>query len=231
MQTLFFIPGLMCDERLFAHQAAALADNAKVVCARLDGPASIEGLAGMLLEEHRGALCVAGLSMGGIVAMEMVRQAPERIERLALLDTNHHADLPERFPIRNRQIEDVRNDELARVVTEEMRPTYLAAANAGNSALLALVLDMAVTLGPDLFERQSLALRDRRDQTEALRAYTGPTLVLCGEEDQLCPPSRHREMAGLLTNSQLVIIEHAGHLPTVEQPDMVSAALAHWLRR
>lgn len=228
---LLLIPGLMCDERLFAHQAAALAGGAEVICARLDGPPSIEGLARMLLDRHPGPLRLAGLSMGGIVAMEMVRQAPERIERLALLDTNHHADLPERLPIRNRQIDDARNGRLAAVIVEEMRPAYFAAANADKQPLLELVLDMATALGPALFERQSIALRDRRDQTETLRSYSGPTLVLCGAEDRLCSPRRHEEMARLLPRSELVVVEQAGHLTTIEQPGAVSSALAHWLVR
>lgn len=103
---LLLIPGLMCDERLFAHQAAALARHADVICVRLDGPPTIDGLATQILAAHQGMLSVAGLSMGGIVAMAMVRQAPERISRLALLDTNHHADLPS--PLRHPQSSDCR---------------------------------------------------------------------------------------------------------------------------
>lgn len=231
MPKLLLIPGMMCDERLFAPQIAALADRAEVICARLDGPPSIEGLARMLLAEHSGALSLAGLSMGGIVAMEMVRQASDRIERLALLDTNHHADLVERFETRNRQIVDARGGRLATVIADEMRPAYFAAANANDAVLQALVLDMALGLGPDVFERQSIALRDRSDQTDTLLSYDGPALVLCGTEDRLCPLSRHEEIARLLSGSECVFVEQAGHLATLEQPDAVTLALARWLNR
>lgn len=231
MGKLLLIPGMMCDERLFAHQAAALGSRWEVVCARLDGPPTIAGLAERLLAAHQGRLCVAGLSMGGIVAMEMARQAPGRIERLALLDTNHHADLASRFEVRNRQIADVRAGKLAEIVAAELAPTYFARINDANPELPALVCAMAASLGAAVFERQSLALRDRRDQSDALRTYRGPALVLCGEEDRLCPPSRHVEMADLLDDANLEIIEHAGHLSTIERPEIVTAALEHWLLR
>jgi pimeloyl-ACP methyl ester carboxylesterase len=169
--------------------------------------------------------------MGGIVAMEMVRQAPGRIERLALLDSNHHADPASRFDIRNRQIADVRAGRLAQVVDAELMPTYFADANEGDPVLMALVRDMAATLGPAMFESQSVALRDRPDQSETLRRYRGPTLLLCGEEDRLCPPSRHEEMAMLLENAELEIVGQAGHLPTIERPEIVTAALRRWLSR
>lgn len=229
MSKLLFIPGLMCDERLFAHQASALSGMIDIAFADVSGPASITGMANRLLDRHAGELCVAGLSMGGIIAMEMAKQAPDRIQRLALLDTNHHADPSERFDIRNRQIADVYAGRLVEVIDTEMVPTYFAKANQGDPSLSKLVIDMATTLGAAAFERQSLALRDRPDQSETLRGYHGPALVLCGEEDRLCPPSRHREMAALLDDARLEIVEGAGHLSTIERPDVVTAALRRWL--
>ena len=110
-------------------------------------------------------------------------------------------------------------------------PTYFAGENESDGGLIALVRDMAAALGPDIFERQSLALRDRPDQSASLSAYRGPALVLCGAEDRLCPPSRQREIAALLEDADLEMIDGAGHLPTIERPEVVTAALLRWLAR
>ena len=169
--------------------------------------------------------------MGGIVAMAMVSQQPQRITRLALLDTNHHADPPERLEVRNRQIDQVRNGHLRDVIVEEMKPNYLAEANRGKQELLDLLIDMAMDLGPDVFVAQSLALRDRPDQELALGSYTGTSLVLCGAEDLLCTPQRHAEIAGLLSNSTLRVVPGAGHISTLEAPAEVNRAIEAWLQR
>ena len=228
-EPLILLPGMMCDERLFAPQMDVLGDDRDILVPRLDQP-TIEGMARHVLDMAPDRpLAVAGLSMGGIVAMAMAGIAPERVARLALLDTNHHADAPERFDIRNRQIEDVRAGRLRQVIVEEMKPVYLAEENRGNQPLLDLLVDMALDVGAEAFIAQSLALRDRPDQTGILRRYAGPTLVLCGEEDRLCPPERHREMATLPQNSELVMVPRAGHISTLEQPGNVTSALKNWL--
>ena len=157
--------------------------------------------------------------------------APERISRLALLDTNHHADLPERHEIRNRQIEEVLAGKLRAIIIEEMKPVYLAERNRGNQALLDLLVDMAMDVGADDFVAQSVALRDRPDQTAILGNLHVPALILCGEEDRLCPPVRHREMVGLMPDAELEIVPGAGHITTLENPDAVNAALQNWLSR
>ena len=167
--------------------------------------------------------------MGGIVAMEMWRQAPERIERMALLDTNFRADAPERKSIRDRQMEDVAGGELEAVLRDELKPNYLADCHRGNLALLDEVLAMGLSLGPEIFRRQSLALRDRPDSTATLPGISCPTLVLCGDEDRLCPPDLHREMAEHIPGAQLEIIPQCGHLSTMEQPAAVTTALVNWL--
>jgi pimeloyl-ACP methyl ester carboxylesterase len=228
-EPLILLPGMMCDERLFAPQMDVLGDDRDVLVPRLDQP-TIEGMARHVLDMAPDRpLAVAGLSMGGIVAMAMAGIAPERVARLALLDTNHHADAPERFDIRNRQIEDVRAGRLRQVIVEEMKPVYLAEENRGNQPLLDQLVDMALDVGAEAFIAQSLALRDRPDQTDILRRYAGPTLVLCGEEDRLCPPERHREMATLVQSAELVMVPRAGHISTLEQPGNVTSALKNWL--
>jgi pimeloyl-ACP methyl ester carboxylesterase len=221
---------MMCDARLFAPQIARFERDMPIHVCDIGGHDTMPALAGAALAAvpfPRFAL--AGLSMGGICAMEMVRQASGRVERLALLDTNHLADAPERRPMRDRQIADVRDGRLRQVIVEEMKPHYLAAANRDDTALLDLLIRMAMDLGPDCFIRQSLALRDRPDYSSTLAGYHGDTLVLCGEEDVVCPPERHRTMASLLSNGSLAIVAGAGHLTTLEAGQKVNARFQNWL--
>ncbi len=228
-ETLVLLPGMMCDRRLFQPQVDAFGDRYAIVIPELSQP-TIVGMARHVLDvTPAGELNVAGLSLGGIVAMAMAQMVPDRIARLGLLDTNHRADAPERREIRARQIADVEAGKLRDVIIDEMKPAYLAKANASDERLLGLLVDMAMTVGPQTFIAQSLALRDRPDQTLALQVYRGPALVLCGAEDQLCPPARHREMASLLARPNLVIVPDCGHISTLENPSAVNAALRRWL--
>ena len=229
-EALVLLPGMMCDERLFGPQIAHFSRSFDVCVPTLAGAASIRGLAGKILVEVQAAhFNLAGLSMGGIVAIAMAAIAPDRVIRLALLDTNHRADPPERRTIRDRQIADVQRGRLREVIVDEMKPNYLSRENRNDQALLDLLIDMAMDCGDAAFVDQSIALRDRPDQTESLKHYRGPTLVLCGEEDQLCPPARHDEMNGLLENALRVNVPQAGHISTLENPVQVNAALQTWL--
>lgn len=229
-ETLVMLPGMMCDGRLFAPQVSALQDRCEILIPDLVSP-SIEQMAKEVLASvEADSFNLAGLSMGGIVAMEMVRQAPERVNRLALLDTNHYADAADKFDLRNRQIEDVKQGKLREVIVEEMKPVYLAKQNQNDQELLDTLIEMAMDIGAETFIAQSIALRDRRDQTEALKVYSGSSLVLCGEEDNLCLPERHKEIADLLTNSVLKTIVGAGHITTLETPEQVNSAMLDWLQ-
>ena len=225
---LVLLPGMMCDARLFAPQAAVLERDRQVTVAAIEGADRVEALADAVLAEAPERFALVGLSMGGIVAMEVVRRAPERVERLGLLDTNHRAEAPHVSERRERQIEAVRAGRLHEVLRDEMKPHYLAP-GPGREAVLDLVMEMAEALGPDVFERQSRALAARPDQTEALRGVTCPTLVLCGRHDALCPLERHEEMTRLVPGARLEIVEEAGHLPTLERPDETSALLRGFL--
>ena len=229
-ETLVMLPGMMCDERLFAPQISAFENKYDIIVPRLDKPASIEGMAQRILREVKApTFNLMGLSMGGIVAMSMIGISSHRVSRLALLDTNHQADAPSRFAIRNRQIEDVRAGKLHQVIATEMKPIYLAEGNRKNQALLDLLNTMALDLGDETFIAQSVALLDRADHTDILRAYRGSTLLLCGQEDTLCPPSNHAQMASLLSRGVLRIIADAGHIATLERPASVTAAIKEWL--
>ncbi len=171
---------------------------------------------------------LAGLSMGGIIAMEVLRQAPQRIERLALLDTNPLAESTAVKQRREPQIARVRAGELQAVMQNEMLPHYLAD-ELNNRAILDLCMQMAVGLGADVFIRQSRALQRRPDQQDTLRAVKVPSLILCGAKDGLCPVERHILMRDLIRGARLEVIDNAGHLPTLERPEQTTAALNQWI--
>lgn len=228
MTPLVLIPGMMCDARLFGPQIAAFSGRRALFCAPISGHSSVEELAADVLTAAPPRFALAGLSMGGIVAMEILRQAPDRVERIALLDTNPLAENDQikarRFP----QMLAVREGELATVMRDEMKPNYLSD-GPRRSQIMDLCMRMALDLGPHVFLSQSRALMDRPDQRETLRKAALPALVMCGRADKLCPVARHELMAGLIPDARLEIIEGAGHLPTLEQPEMTNAALARWL--
>lgn len=231
-ETLVLLPGMMCDARLFAPQIEALAPNYDVVVVDLTDGDTIQGLARRVLGNiGTKPFNLAGLSMGGIVAMAVVGMAGMQVKRLALLDTNHRADTIERQALRDAQTDSVIAGNLHTVVVKEMKPHYLAEPNRRNQALLDLLIDMALDLGADVFLKQTRALRDRPDQSAALQVYDGPALVLCGEQDALCPLERHHEMAALLNDGELVVVPDAGHITTLENPKAVNAALQQWLLR
>lgn len=228
MMPLVLLPGMMCDARLFGPQIDALSGRHPVMIHPLTGADSVEAMAAGILRNAPPVFALAGLSMGGIVAMEILRQAPERVERLALLDTNPLAESPDVKARRQPQMRAVREGNLRQVMRDEMKPNYLAD-GPRQGAILDLCMEMATDLGADVFLRQSRALMNRPDQTQTLSGYVGPTLILCGREDKLCPVERHRLMHELVPNSTFEIIENAGHLPTLEQPTETTAALTRWL--
>ena len=225
---LVLLPGMMCDARLFGPQVAAFSRERAVMVAPLTGAETVEALAEAVLAAAPRRFALAGLSMGGIVAMEVARRAPGRVERIALMDTNPLADGGPVAAARAAQIEAARSGRLREVMRDEMKPRYLAP-GPGQGPVLDLVLDMAMALGPEVFVAQSRALMARPDQTEALRAMRMPALVLCGRHDALCPPSRHEAMAEAIPGARLEIVEDAGHLPTLEVPEAATGALRRWL--
>jgi pimeloyl-ACP methyl ester carboxylesterase len=229
-EPLLMLPGMMCDGRLFAPQIETFSGERLVTTGALVGADSFEALAANILHQAPPTFALAGLSMGGICAMEMVRQAPERITRLALLDTNALADPAKLAPVRDAQSKRALAGELVTVMRDEMKPNYLAD-GPNRKAILDLCMDMAEGLGPQVFAHQSQAIKARLDQQETLRAVTVPTLILCGREDRLCPLERHTLMHGLMPHSRLVVVDGAGHLPTLEKPQETNKALSAWLNQ
>ena len=228
MIPLVLLPGMMCDARLFAPQIAAFSGQRPLHCAPIGAHDTVQALASEVLRQAPPRFALAGLSMGGIVAMEVLRQAPHRVANLALMDTNplaeHETVRARRLP----QIDKVRAGQLASVMRDEMKPNYLTDGPL-RGAILDLCMEMALAQGPQVFVNQSRALANRPDQQDTLRAYHGPALVLCGRHDALCPLSRHSLMHDLIASSTLRVIENAGHLPTLEQPQNTTSAMAAWL--
>ena len=227
MTPLLLLPGMMCDARLFAPQVAAIHDRA-VMVAPITAHDTTAELADAVLAHAPPRFALAGLSMGGIVAMEVVGRAPERVAGLCLMDTNPKAEHPKVAETRGPQMERVREGELRAVMRDEMKPNYLAD-GPRRGAILDICMAMAEALGPEVFLRQSRALMTRADRQEVLRGVDVPTLILCGREDALCPVHRHELMHELVAGSRLLVIEGAGHLPTLEQPGAVTDALRDWL--
>lgn len=226
MIPVVLMPGMMCDVRMWGGIGQQL--GVPVLHHLPTEADSMEALAEAFLRKAPPRFALAGLSMGGILAMEVLRQAPGRVERLALLDTNPRAEASEVQARRAPQIARALSGGLAQVMRDEMKPNYLAA-GPGQPAILDLCMDMALSLGPEVFARQSRALRDRPDQQATLAAFTGPALVLMGAEDRLCPLDRHELMHKLMPQSRLVILPGAGHLPPLERPQETTSALRDWL--
>lgn len=227
-EAVVFLPGMMCDARLFEPQIQAFSSTHPVMVAPITYGQRIEEIASGLLTVLPQKFALAGLSMGGIVAMEILRRAPERVLRVAFMDTNCLAETPQVAANREPQIVKVKAGKLADVMRDELKPNYLAP-GPNRTQVLRTVMDMANDLGPTVFVNQSRALQRRRDQQLTLRKIHQPALVLCGEHDALCPVKRHTFMAELIPHARLVVIEGAGHLPTLEAPEATNEALRQWL--
>lgn len=224
---LVFLPGNMCDVRLW-QQCGDFAGFDRID-ADLTSDDSIANMARRALGEANRPIIAIGFSMGGIVALEMARQAPDRVVGMVLADTNAGADLPDRAAARPQQQARVRRGELASIVADELKPAYLAPENRANQPLLTLLFDMAMGLGEAVFVRQSEALRRRADNGPVLDDFVGPILLMCGEDDALCPPAWHSAMAARCRRATLNIIAGAGHMLPLEQPVHFCRAVQAWL--
>ncbi|MCP4820146.1 MAG: alpha/beta fold hydrolase [Shimia sp.] len=227
-EPLVMLPGMMCDSRVFAHQIAALSRERPVTVAPITQGDRISDIAVGLLSQLPHKFALAGLSMGGIVAMEILARAPERVTRIALMNTNPLAESPTSAAAYEPWIVKASAGRLDEVLQDFMRPEYLAPGN-GRAQVLAMVQAMGKSMGSDVFVRQARALQRRMDQQKTLRQLKCPALVLCGEHDQLTPVKRHEFMAELIPYAELRVIPEAGHMPVLEQPEATTQALYDWL--
>ncbi len=229
-EPLVFLPGMMCDARLFGPQVTAMSRDVAVTVAPIKGGNRIEEIASSLLDQLPLKFALAGLSMGGIVAMELLRRAPERVTRIALMDTNSLPETPQTAADYEPLITKLKAGLLDQAAASIVRPEYLAP-GPERTSILNLVAKMAENVGCEAIIRQARALQRRRDYQATLRNCNVPALVMCGEHDTLTPVKRHEFMAGMIPHADLAIIRDAGHLPTLEAPDAVTAALRAWIKQ
>ena len=229
-ESLVLIPGLACTARLFEPQIAALGAGRTIVVADHTLDDSIAAIASRLLRAAPDRFALAGLSMGGYIAMEVMRQAPGRVERLALLDTSARPDTPEASQDRERLIalaQAGRFEEIHAVLW----PRLVHPDRRGDADLQAVLLEMIRETGPEAYIRQQRAIMARPDSRTSLPVIEIPTLVLVGEGDAVTPVEIAREMAEMIEWASLVVVPGAGHMSTLEQPDRVTHALQLWLKR
>jgi pimeloyl-ACP methyl ester carboxylesterase len=221
---IVLIPGLLCTPRLYAEQLSELWRFGSVTVANHTHDDSMAGIARRILSLAPQRFALIGLSMGGYVAFEILRQAPGRVAKLALLDTTARPDAPEQTEARKRQIEmaqDGRFDGIAQLLF----PRFVSASRHGDRALQRLVREMAEQTGPEAFVRQQTAIMNRADSRPTLRDIRCPSLVVVGADDTLTPPDRAAEMAAEIRGAQQVVVPNCGHLSTLEQPQAVNEAL------
>jgi pimeloyl-ACP methyl ester carboxylesterase len=229
-ETLVLVPGLNCTARLFGHQVEAFSAARRVHVADNRRDASLGGMARRILDDVPGRFALAGLSMGGYVAFEVLRRAPDRVARLALLDTTARPDTDEARIVRRRLIGLAETGRFADV-HPVLWPRLVHPDRRGDRDLEDVVLGMMRETGADAFVRQERAIMDRPDSRPLLPGIEVPTLVLVGAADQITPPELAREMADAIEWSSLVVVEGSGHLTSIEQPERTTEALEAWLNR
>lgn len=226
---LLLLPGLLCDAALWAHQVETLADIADIVVPDLTEDDTAAAAVRRLLASAPDEFAAAGLSMGGYIAFEVLRQAPDRVTRLALIDTTARADPPEKIRLRQ---DLMRLAELGEFkgVTPRLLPKLLHPDRLVDEPLTTAVTAMAERVGRDAFLRQERLLMTRPDSRHDLGLIHCPTVVICGRQDALTPLAESEEMAEKIPRASLVVIEDSGHLSSMERPRAVSAVLRYWLQ-
>ncbi len=227
-ETLVLIPGLACTARLFEAQIDALSGSRNVVVADHGQDDSIPAIAARLLKDAPERFALAGLSMGGYVALEVMRQAPERVQRLALLDTSPRPDTPEASQDRERLIALARAGRFEDIHAK-LWPRLVHPENQSDRALQDIVFGMMRKTGADAYIKQQRAIMARADSRPLLPGIEIPTLILVGQGDAITPPEIAREMADMIEWASLTVVPGAGHLSTLEQPERVAQAMRLWL--
>jgi len=225
---LVLVPGLTCTARLYGPQVAALWPFGPVTVADHRRDADMGAIAARILDNAPPRFALAGLSMGGYIAFAMLRQAPERIARVALLDTSARADTPEQSEGRKAQIAMAQSGRYGEIPDLAI-PRYLNAQHQRDERLTGIVREMIAETGPEAFVRQQTAIMTRPDSRPLLGSIRCPTLVLVGDGDAATPPELNKEIADGIPGAKLTVIRDSGHLTTLEQPGAVNAALAGWL--
>lgn len=226
-EPLVLLPAMMCDARLYAPQIAALGRDYPVMVAPLLGE-RVEDMAAAILTAAPRRFALAGSDLGAMVAMDILRRAPDRVTRIALMSTTPLPESPKHAAAREPMMIAARSGRLLDVVDQVM-PAQSFANGPDRFHGQKMLHQMATDLGPEAFVAQTRALQRRKDQQPTLRKIRQPAMILCGAEDTIYPVKRHQFMADLIPYATLKVIDGAGHFPTIEQPQAMTEALRSWL--
>jgi pimeloyl-ACP methyl ester carboxylesterase len=226
--TLVLLPGLLNTRRVYAAQIAALADIADIVIPELTAYDSMTGMAEAVLAAAPDRFALGGFSMGGYVAFEVLRRAPQRVERLALIDTQAGPDMPEATARRRGFIEQTKIGRF-HGVQPSLLPSLVHPSRLQDTDVIQPILDMAQEIGAEGFVREQKAIMGRPDSRPMLAGIDMPTVVICGRQDLAIPLLRAEEMATTIPDARLAVLEVCGHMAPLERPAEVSAALRRWL--
>lgn len=229
-EPLVLLPGMMCDARVWATQLTVLSYQRPVTIAPVFLGERIEEIASELLSSLPSKFALCGHGMGGAIALELVRRAPERVIRLALIGTNPLSDTPQEAADREPRIIGAKSGRFERMLEQDILPRY-----AGGGPLrahsIAQMQEMAMSLGTDTYVRQERAMQRRRDQQSTLRRITQPTLILAGEDDQIVSLKRQEFLAELIPYAKLGVLQGVGHTVMLEDPEGTTEALYTWMRQ
>ncbi|CAG4899596.1 alpha/beta fold hydrolase [Paraburkholderia gardini] len=225
---LVLLPGTLCDERVWRAQIDALSGEREIIVCMLGDKATLSEEVASLLATLPPRFSLAGFSLGGIAALEFYRQAPQRIERIALIATNARADIEVNYAPRRQLAARVAAGDLGRVLRDELLPNYLSPACGRSDALAGEISAMAEATAARFLHQVEYAC-GRPDARPLLPSIDVPVLILYGEDDRVCPVERQLEMAGAIPHATLHAVPACGHFVLLEAPAVCNAALARWL--
>lgn len=229
-EPVVFLPGMMCDARVWATQMTVMSYERSVTIAPVCAGDRIEEMASGLLSSLPPKFALVGHGMSGALALELFRRAPERVIRLALLGTNPLSDTPQEAADREPRMIGAKAGRFERMLEADILPRHVGTGPRRGAAMGELS-EMAMSLGADLFAKQERAMQRRRDQQGTLRRITQPTLILAGSEDQVVPLKRQEFLAELIPYAKLKVLQGAGHMAMLEDPEGVTEALYEWMRQ
>lgn len=227
---LLWLPGLLCDETLFEDVNKELPDWVAPTTASLGNLESMQALAKEVLKHAPDKFILGGLSMGGILAFEVYRQAPERVTGLILMDTNSADEKPEVSDKRDALVARAQQGEFESITPDVLMPVLIHLQKLSDNSLTARISKMATNIGLETFSSHAKALASRPDARPLLADIQVPTLVLTGKDDLLCPIENHLLMAQHIPEVTLHVIAECGHLSTMEKPALVAVHLSDWLQ-
>lgn len=229
-EPLVLLPGMMCDARVWATQLTVLSYERPVTIAPVCTGDRIEEIASGLLSSLPSKFALCGHGMGGAIALELCRRAPERVIRLALIGTNPLSDTPQEAADREPRMIGAKSGRFEALLEQDILPRHVGSGPLRAQAI-ADMQEMARSLGADIYARQERAMQRRRDQQSTLRRINQPTLVLAGEEDQIVPLKRQEFLAELIPYAKFGVLTGVGHTVMLEDPEGTTEALYAWMRQ